>query len=218
MTMGIIGIVAGTLGLVCGACGTAGAAFIMSAAPGVANSEYMRFVEREAPLVRVAELAKPVALLLLSPLLIAGSAAVMFRKGWGRWLVLAYAVLIIPVLLFHGIYEFAFVFPAADRFFQTQAAAAGFPPGAAGQMKSTKIGVIASVVFWGLVCVAMVGGLFNPVASRDLAPPPPRRRPVEDEDDFDEYDDEGDRPRRRRDDDDDRRRDNDDRYRDNDDR
>jgi hypothetical protein len=195
--MGIIGLVAGTLGLMCGACGTAGTAFVMSAAQSGPSNEYLRYIDREAPLGRVAELAKPVGLLLLSPLLIAGSAAVMFRKGWGRWLVLAFVVLLVPVMLFHAIYEFAVVFPAADRFLQTQAAAGGLPPIAATQMKGTKIGVAISVVFWGLVCVAMLGGLFNPVASRDLAPAPPRRRLYEEDEDFDQYDDEYDRPRRR---------------------
>src|SRR5262245_14107492 len=52
MTIGIIGIVAGTLGLMCGFCGTAGAAFVLSVAKGGPSSEYLRYLDREAPLAR----------------------------------------------------------------------------------------------------------------------------------------------------------------------
>jgi hypothetical protein len=171
ITMGSLALLGGVLGLLCGTCGMGVTALALTSGAGP-NAAYFRHMDREAPLWRVVEIGKPLILTLLSFVILPAGVGLLMRKSWGRWLAVAYALAIIPLHIVHAIYEFAAVLPATRRF---DAGALGSGAGPfAGNQAGAAGGLVIGAVLWIMLALALIIGLLNPIAGRDLAPYDPR--------------------------------------------
>jgi hypothetical protein len=204
LTMGIVTIVYGCLGLLCGSCGVFGgvASSSMAKMPAAGNPAIgmIQHMNKEVPNWLAIDIARSSAVILLSALIIVAGVGLLMQKGWGRWLTVIVSAALIVQQIIYSIYQFTTFMPAMERWAKTQPAAAGpmmFGGGPAQQVG----GVFGSVLVLMFPLIFLVVMLL-PATGEALAPPQRRRREyddgLDDDRDRDRYRDDDDRPRRPR--------------------
>jgi hypothetical protein len=202
-TIAIINIIFGGLAILCGGCGAIfqlglGVAANAPAAGGGPNplAQLAQFIKRELPGYQAVETTHAVGLMLLGTLCIVGAIGLLLMQGWGRWVTVAYAALIVFLQLGYIVYETAFVLPAMQRFQAAQAHSGVAPPGSEGQVVGGVLGAaFAVLITLAQAVTSLIIVLLPSVGTAFAGRPTRRRRRDYDEEDEDDYDD---RPRRRR--------------------
>lgn len=200
LIMGILNIVAGVFGLLCGACGlvaNAGLSFMggVQGPKGEKNplKELLDHMTREVPGYMAVEIGKPSLVLILSIIVIVAGIGLIMVQGWARWASVFYALATIVLHLFYTIYELAFVQPAFQRFITKQQGPFAGQQNPGQQIGST-IGVVLGATVFIVYALALLVVMFLPPVSAAFSGNSRRSRLEEEED----YDDRRTSPRRSR--------------------
>lgn len=204
LTMGIVTIVYGCLGLLCGSCGVFGSVGSSSLAkmPAANNPAIgmIQHMNKEVPNWLAIDIARSSAVILLSALIIVAGVGLLMQKSWGRWLTIIVSAALIVQQIIYTIYQFTTLMPAMERWAKTQ-------PGAGGMMfgggPAQQVGGVFGTILVLLFPLAFLVIMLLPATGAALAPTRRRRREYDDDldEDHDRYRDENDddRPPRRRD-------------------
>jgi hypothetical protein len=199
VVMGILNIVFGSLGLLCGVCAVGANMFISSLASGSGNGfpgaaeikELLAFMDKNLPGYMMVEIGRGVALLLLSVLLVVAGIGLLATQSWARWLSVAYALLSLPLHVGWAVFELGFVLPLTQRwqaeFMRKHNAFA--PPQE--NMMTSSAGIIAATIFWVVYALILLIFMFLPGLSAAFNQSRDSRR-GRDEGDTDDYEDEED--------------------------
>jgi len=157
-TIGILQLVFGILGLVCGLIALAGGAAALNkgggggggAAPGgLTEAELQRMIEDEIPHQKLVEHIEMGVGFLLSLLMIVSGAGLVNRQPWGRTVAIVYAVLSICYHVVDLLYAILFVVPGMNAVADKVAARAGAQGGIVG-------GAMKGGMFVGLLISAAI--------------------------------------------------------------
>jgi hypothetical protein len=125
--MGILNLVFGSLGLLCGLCGGIGFLFILGGAgqggagfgggpnPFAAEADKWRFMSQEIPAFPAVRIGELVVGFLFSTCLIVSGIGLLNMRGWGRVLALLYSLFTILLTLGSLIFTLAVVNPVQQR-------------------------------------------------------------------------------------------------------
>jgi hypothetical protein len=144
--MGILNIVFGSLGLLCGACGVAANVLVLSLAsasgpgPGAEIKELLDYMDKNLPGHMAVEIGRGVGILVLSVLLLVAGIGLLGTKSWARWLSIAYAVLSIPLHVGWAVFELGFVLPLTQKFAKSHNAFGA-------QQDNTVIQAVGAIIF-----------------------------------------------------------------------
>jgi hypothetical protein len=221
ITMGIMSMVIGALGLICGLV-QGGSNFTIKAMAktpspvGNTLRDMAKFIERELPYWFEIEITKAAMMVLLAVLVMIAGIGLIAHKGWGRWLAVLYGFFMLILQITYAVYQFAFLMPVMEKWQRTQVGMvrpAGYDTG-------TAVGVFIGALLWSAFAIALAVSMLLPAAGTAVQPPSRRAdREWDEEDDLENRprrrrnDDFDDRPLQRRDDDRPRGRPDDDRYR-----
>lgn len=189
---GVVCIIIGSLGLICGLCGAADTAMIV-AGPTGGPVDMKAYLKREAPAWLAIAGIRAGALFLLSCLLLVAAVGMFQRQIWARWLAIGYALISLPLHLVHGIYGFAVYMPAMERFMMSANPGAKAPGFSSGFTIGFTATFLPPLIMWIAASVFLLIAMLSPQGGQAFAAPEPRRREYDDE-----LDDDYDRPRRRR--------------------
>src|SRR5713226_482440 len=171
LTMGIISIVYGCLGIICSGC----IAFSAAIAPTTAKMpapnggpNMIQHMNKEVPHWIEIDVARGAVVFIFSVMAIIAGIGLINRKGWSRWLTVFGSIVMILQQLAYGIYAFTTYFPAMERWQKAQGAAPGF---GAGMQAGGLISMVLVLLFPLVLLVAML----LPAAGEAFRPPSRRR-------------------------------------------
>lgn len=215
LVMGILNMVFGGLGLLCGICGLG--LNLMAQGMGSMNiqdpqgggnpvKEMLKFIEKEIPGYQAIELSAHVLVMILAIVMVVAGIGLFLCKGWGRWLSVACALLTILVNLGYVGFEIGLVYPAMEKYEKKISMQPGGRPTVRNSPDQScgKGGLIGRGILFSLYSVTLLITMFLPVVGEACSGYPVRKRRSIMEDDYDDRTDRG------RDDDRDRDRDDDD--------
>lgn len=182
VSMGIVAILAGSLGLLCGCCGAVDSASLFVGTPE--SREIRAYLDTQAPAWVVLVTVRAIGVLLLSLLALVAGIGLVMRQSWARWMAVLFSIFSIPLHLIFAIYGLGAYMPAMERYFAMKSGAGpGFSTGFRAGFMAT---FLPPVVICLAASVTLILGLMNSHASAALAPvnDEPRHR-----DDFDDDDD-----------------------------
>jgi hypothetical protein len=170
--MGILNIIFGSLGLLCGVCAAGANAFMGSMASGPGGppgslqavlKDEMQFLDKHLPGYLAVEIGRGVGLILLSILVIVAGIGLLATKSWARWLSVFYAVLSIPLHVGWAVFELGFALPVVQQwqneYFRRNNMIA--PPQGSNVLGGS-IGVIGWTILWVVYALILLVFMFLP--------------------------------------------------------
>jgi hypothetical protein len=199
--MGILNIVFGSLGLLCGVCAVGANAFLSvlasgpkSGVPGAPQDifkDLLTYMDKNLPGYMAVEIGRGVGLIVLSALLLVAGIGLLGTKSWARWLSVAYALLSIPLHVGWAVFELGFVLPLTQKW-QAEFLRKNNMIGAAPQTENlmgSSIGIIGVTILWVVYALILLIFMFLPGLSAAFNQGRAGRR-GRDEQDEDDYEDE----------------------------
>jgi cytochrome c biogenesis protein CcdA len=146
--------------------GVVGAYKTASATDMVINNKQVgpeldKMIAQEAPLAKVEAFTAAAVNAFSCLLLVAGSIGIFMSQGWGRWVAVAGALIMIVGLFAHDIYQFFFYRPALMAVIDRLAAPVNAAP--LNQVERDAQNLAVSAVKWGTTMYTMAWSCINPL-------------------------------------------------------
>jgi hypothetical protein len=184
LTMGILNLVFGGLGLICLCVGAFGLAVLFGLVGATKELEdLMAAIERELPAFRAIMIAQIALGVLLNIVLLAAGVGLLNMQPWARWASVGWAVTIILLQVASLIFTLAIVNPAMEKATKEWAskqkgATVSTSPGSGMQQSVSSIcGAAFNIIY----AIALLIVMFLPNVSAAFAGRPIQRRPFGDE-------------------------------------
>jgi hypothetical protein len=158
MTIGVLQLVFGAIGLICGLIALSGVSESLTAgqqgggAPGApSQAEIQKMMQEEMPNQKVEEKVEYAVGLVLSVLMVVSGIGLVQMKNWGRQVANVYAVLSIIFRIASVIFAVIFVLPGMDRVADKLAAKTG--ANGATLASAMKIGAMIGLIFAAVIVI-----------------------------------------------------------------
>lgn len=184
LVAGILAILLGGFGVVCGGCGAGVNFWLYNTAEKAASSsgsnparDILDTLAREAPGYKYVEIGKPVIGLLLGLFLIIAGIGLIMVQPWAKWLTVFYSIVTIFLNIGYFGYEVGVVMPAVKKWQESQP----YFVETQGQFAKSMIGPGLLTGFFVITSLALLVVLFLPGVNAAFRGEPIRRRDYQDQ-------------------------------------
>jgi hypothetical protein len=175
--MGILNIVFGSVGILCGLCGIATLSFTagIPAAPGPdgpgLGRDLVGYMNQKIPGWFFIEISKVSLTVVLSLVLIIAGIGLLNMRNWGRILSLVYAILAVPFHASYLAFQLFLVVPAAREFNQRGHGMAPPDPTAQGREFGALVGVVGAAGVSIVYALVLLTVMLLPQVAQSFAAP-----------------------------------------------